>query len=209
MPANVTIDKTDLFELNLTLGTIKGGASLAIMRATNDAIGGIKTKAVDEIYNKVALTKVNIRTAYKVNKMYVKDTSADITCKGKPIPLINFQARSVNKGVTLKVLRASKRSTVRHAFIAKMKSTHRGVFWRADRPRGRGAWLVGKKMALPSPRKGGPLRPYQLPVHELYGPRIPDIFDDPEILEKVFKEASTRFDDRLAHHTSRLLESAR
>jgi hypothetical protein len=66
---------------------------------------------------------------------------------------------------------------------------------------------VGKKIKLPSPTTGSKLREYQLKIHELFGPRVPDVFDDPEVLEPIYREASTRFDDRLEHHTQRLLNA--
>jgi hypothetical protein len=64
-------------------------------------------------------------------------------------------------------------------------------------------------MKLPSVSVGGRLKKYQLPIHELYGPRIPDVFDDPEIIDPVLANASKRFDARLDYHTNRLLEKAR
>ena len=143
-----------------------------------------------------------------MNKMSVADMTADIACIGDPLPLISYSARGVRKGVSVKVLKEGDRTIVRHAFIATMKSTHRGVFWRKSNVRG-GTWKVGVPIKLPSFKTGSGLKKYQLPIHELYGPRIPDVFDDPEIIDPVMAHASKRFDDRLEYHTSRLLEKAR
>jgi hypothetical protein len=211
MPEPVVIDKSDMIELKLTISKINAGSAAAIRFATNDVLAGVRTESVKHIGAKVTLKAAVIRRYFQVNKMQVSSLSADIECKSKPIPLIEFSARSVLKGVSLKVLKSGQRDTVRHAFIATMKSGHTGVFWREENRRGN-KWPVGKRRVLPSPKqKGyrGSLEELQLPIHELYGPRVPDIFDDPDIIQPVLANASTRFDDRLEHHTNRLLDRAR
>jgi len=206
--ATVTIDHSSMVELELSLSTIKGGAKAAIRYATNDSISGVRTESVKLIGGKITAPATVIRKHFSMNKMSVADMSADITCLGDPLPLISYSARGVRKGVSVKVLKAGTRSIVRHAFIATMKSGHKGVFWRKSNVRG-GTWKIGVRRTLPSFTTGSQLKKYQLPIHELYGPRIPDVFDDPEIIDPVMAHASKRFDDRLEYHTNRLLEKAR
>jgi hypothetical protein len=140
--------------------------------------------------------------------MKKSDMTADITCLGKPLPLIEYSARSVVKGVSVQVFKKVTRTVVRHAFIATMKSGHKGVFWRDTKLSGT-KWKVGKRMVLPSPYTGSKLTKYQLKITERYGPRIPDIFDDADIINPTMANASIRFDDRLEYHTERLLDKAR
>jgi hypothetical protein len=109
--------------------------------------------------------------------------------------------------VSIKVLNAGERDTIRHAFVADLKSDHTGVFWRESNVRGK-VWKVGKRMTLPSPKTGSKLRPFQLKIRELYGPRVPDVFDDPDIIEPVMANASIRMDARLKHHTDRMIAKA-
>jgi hypothetical protein len=118
------------------------------------------------------------------------------------VPLIEFQARPVQRGVSVKVLRANAPTHVRHAFIATMRSGHRGVFWRewdTYRTQYRADFSYGRLKGTQ----------YALPIRELYGPRISDIFDDPEIMQPVMVSANERLQARLEHHTNRLVEDAR
>lgn len=212
MAATIEIDKSDLVAVDFMISQIDAGKKIAIMRATNDVLGGVRTESTRLIYNKVMLKSAVIRKHFSLNKMQKDDLSADISCVGKPVPLISFGARQINKGVSVKVLRAGKRDTVRHAFVAKMPSGHTGVFWRERNIRGGGRWKVGKRIVLPSwdaSRAGAALRRLQLPIRQLYGPRVPDIFDDDEIMTAAMSNADVRMKDRLNYHTNRLLEKAR
>jgi hypothetical protein len=203
----VEINQADLIAIEMTINRIKGGSKLAIVRATNDMLTGVRTESVRVINNKINLKQAIIRKHFLINKMRLDSMSAHVDCAGKPVPLINFTARQVNKGITVKVLRAGKRDTVRHAFIAKMSSGHIGVYWRTENIRGT-RWKVGRRMKLPSTQRGDFLRKYQLPIHELYGPAVPAVFDDPEIMSPVLDNASVRLSTRLEHHTQRLMQQA-
>ncbi|MCP4714524.1 MAG: hypothetical protein GY868_05350 [Deltaproteobacteria bacterium] len=185
-----------------------------LTRATNDTLRGIKTKASQVIRGKVTLKAAVVKAAFRVERMTVKDLNAVISCAGSPLPLIHFSATKTKKGVSVKVLKSGKKKTIPHAFIATMDTGHKGVFWRKENIRGK-RWKVGVYKTLPTAGRWDPaavesgLSEYQLPIEELYGPRVPDVFDDPEIMAPVFAEANVRLQARLEHHTNRLIESAR
>jgi hypothetical protein len=203
----VTIDQKDMAELKLTINTIASGSKLAIVRATNDSMAGVRTESVKLIGGKITAKATVIKAHFKVNKMSIQSLSADIECSGLPVPLAKYSANQVKKGVSVKIFKSSARYIVKHAFKARMKSGHVGVFWRTDKLPGK-LWPTGKYKTLPPPTLGSPLDPYQLPIEELFGPRIPDIFDDEDIMQPVLAHASKRFDDRLNHHTTQLLQKA-
>jgi ribosomal protein S17E len=207
MAGTVTIDQRDMAELKLTINTIAGGSKLAIVRATNDSMAGVKTESVKLIGGKITAKATVIRAHFKVNKMSVQNLSADIECAGLPVPLASYSTNKVKKGVSVKIFKSSKRYVIEHAFKAQMKSGHIGVFWRYHKGRGV-VWPVRQYKTLPPPTKDSALRKYQLPIEQLYGPRIPDIFDDNDIMQPVLANASKRFDERLEHHTTRLLQQA-
>ena len=213
--ATVVIDKTDL---DKTMQALIGrwGAPSVIRMATNDVLGGVRTDAVKYIDAKVSLKPTIIRKHFTLNKMTAEDLSASVDCRGDPLPLIYYGATSVVKGVKVRILNSGPRDLVKHAFIATMKSGHKGVFWRSNRVKGirPKRFPVGKRTTVPSPRarsgeeiRGG-YSTFQLPIHELYGPRVPDIFDDNDIMDLVLKGASLRFDKRLEHYTTRMLQRA-
>lgn len=205
--ATIEIDKSDLIAVDFTINQINGGAKVAIMRATNDVLAGVRTESTRAIFNKVTLKSAVIRKHFKLNKMSTADMSADVECSGGPLPLINYGARQVNKGVSVKLLKAGKRDTIRHAFVTTV-GAHTGAFWREENIRGK-KWPVGMRRTLPSPKgKNDPMRKFQLPIKQLYGPAVPDIFNDDDIMAAAMSNADVRMNDRLKYHTDRLLQKA-
>ena len=210
--ASVVIDKSDILSVNKTLAAIDTGAPTAIRLATNDTLVALKNESARQVGDRITAKITAIKKAFSVNKMTMKDLTADITCKGDPLPLVNFKHSVTMKGVKVQVFKPGSPTLVKHAFKARMKSGHLGIFWRKDRAGGTGRWKVGKRMKLPTPLAKGqwsPLREYQLPMEERHGPRVPDVFYDDKVMDPVLANASVRFDDRLEHHTQRLLDSAR
>ena len=204
----VTLNTDDVNSLNASLSAIKLGSKGAIIAATNDSLSGIKTESARLIGAKVTAKAAVIKKHFGINKMTIKDMTAGIDCSGLPLYLDAYSTRQVNKGVSVQIFKKTKRYTLPHAFKATMRSGHTGVFWREDTRRGV-KFSVGKRIKLPPPNLGSLLNKYQLPIKELYGPRIPDIFDDDDIIDTVLLHASKRFDDRLDYHTDRLLAKAR
>lgn len=199
--ASVKLDNNDLYEIQRTIKTFKG-AKVVIQRATNDALSGIRTESVKLIGAKVTAKAATIRKHFKVKKMFAADLSANIECTGKPLPLIDYSANKVKKGVSIKVLKANKRTTLKHTFIATMKSGHRGVFWRE--------WDGERVKPDPTKRYANLAKSkYALPINELYGPPIPDIYDDPQVMTPVLANANIRLQNRLEYHTNRLIDKAR
>jgi hypothetical protein len=202
------IDDESLAELQNTISRFRGDSKQVLKSATNDVLGGIKTRGAQLIGQKVNLSAALIKKAFKIQKMTVADMSAVVACSGEPVPLINYKATSVKKGVSVKVLKAGTKKLIKHAFIAVMGSDHKGVFWRKDKYTGK-VWKVGVKRKVPTWEKGDPRNKFRLKIVERYGPRVPDVFDDTEIMAQTMKEASIRFDARLKHHTDRMIAAAR
>jgi len=200
--ASVTVNNQDLSDIRFTLSRIRSDTKLAAVRATNDALRGIQSEATRLIRGKVTLTATVIRQRFSIRRMSVSNLNAAITCQGNPVPLINYTARQVRGGVTVRILRATSRKTIPHAFVATMRSGHRGAFWREwDRFR------VPVRRSFPYGILAG--GQYAKPIRELYGPRVPDFLDDPDIMTPVLANANIRLQARLEHHTNRLIENAR
>ena len=210
----ITIDRTDLLSVQEKINILKFGSKDAIRFATNDVLKGVVTDSVSAIDQKTSLKPTIIRKNFSIKKMFVSDLRAWVDCRGDPLGLIHYDATSVMKGVNVRLLKNTPKQTVKHAFIAKMRSGHRGVFWRSDRRRGT-RWAVGKKRKVPSPRRrsGEEIAAgsgnFQLPIHELYGPRVPDWFDDADVIDIVIIGSGVRLQKRLEYHTERLLDKAR
>jgi len=198
---NVKIDSQDLFEAQKTIATFKGN-KLVVQRATNEMLSGLQTESVKLIGAKVTAKAAVIREHFSIKKMARDRLAAELICTGPPLALIKYTATKVKKGVSVRVLKANKKTVVKHAFIATMKSGHKGVFWRRfddfrvkANPNFQYGFLKGTE--------------YALPIEELYGPAIADIFDDPDIINPVLANANVRLQARLEHHTNRLIDAAR
>ena len=200
-PYKLEIDKASMASVKLTIAKLGGSAGIVISRAVNDSLSGVRTQAIKGIGGKVMLKAAVIRQTFMIKKASIKDLQAAVETKSKPIPLINFSARQIKAGVSVKVLRVGGRKKIPHAFIATMKSGHKGVYWRD--------WDLYRSPMKKDFHDGAVPRKYKLPIHELYGPRVPDILDDPEIMGPVMENANKRLNDRLNHHVDRALANAK
>jgi hypothetical protein len=175
----------------------KKEASKILSQAINKTLPGVRTDAVQEIYDVLALTKTAIRKYMKIKK-YSKPTDLkgvfDVT--SKPIPLINYQATQTKKGVSVRVLRGGSKSLIKHAFIATMPSGHKGVFWRESKQRGQ-IWPSGQKRIVPTVSTL-PLVKYRLGIRELFGMRATDVLDHGTHMEVVLAKAGNRYDKNVA-----------
>ena len=206
--ATVTVDNSDLTDMRRMIETFRGGSKIVIVRATNDALSGVKTQSAKLIGAKVTAKAAEIKKHFAVKKMTFAQMSAVIDCTGKPLALAKYSVNKVKSGVSAKVKKANARKIIKHAFIATMKSGHKGVYWREDKRRGR-VWPVGKPRRVPTWKSPHPGEIYRLDLHELYGPPIPEIYNDPEIIGPTMTDANARLQARLKYHTDRLFERAR
>jgi hypothetical protein len=87
---------------------------------------------------------------------------------GQPIGIERFKARQTREGVKVQVNRDGEQKLFKSAFIATMKSGHRGVFMRT----------AGKK---------------RLPIEHVLSSRISDTMGDPPILQAVFARGDSVF----------------
>jgi hypothetical protein len=162
---------------------------ISVMRAINRALPGVRTDMVSiarREYNvKARAARRNIRV-YKASK----DTmSGAVVSTGRPIPLINFDVRPSRpqpkrrKPITVEVIRGQREEVGGGAFVAVMPSGHKGVFWRAKKG--------GKKVG-------------RLPIHELSGPRIEDLYARRNVMVEIERKADERMAKELGHQADYL-----
>jgi hypothetical protein len=119
---------------------------VAVMRSLNRTADGIKTDAgreIRKVYNVTlkALNGSNRRLgAFDIRYATLATMAARVTASGHPLPLYGFDPKETKAGVTVAIKRGrGSRKLLRHAFIARMKSGHVGVFMRRGKK--------GEKMA--------------------------------------------------------------
>jgi hypothetical protein len=133
---------------------LKTNASKAIMRALNRTMENGQTVAVRETAQDLGLRQDDVRDAFTIERATPVNLRARLIARGARIPLIKFGATgpepSRGKGGGVSYRLPGSRGRHPRAFIATMRSGHRGVFVRLRRSR--------------------------LPIAELFGPSIPRAF---------------------------------
>jgi len=147
--------KSNLEDVRKRFGTLaKDVEEKATVSALNRTATTVRAAAVREIRAEYPGLKAGaIRDELKITRARRDQLEAIITLKGDRIPLIDFSARQTKKGVSVQIKRG--RKLIPHAFIATMKSGHKGVFVRVKSVKplvfrfGPGSRLTQKKNDLP------------------------------------------------------------
>jgi hypothetical protein len=182
------ISETDLLATHAMLLGIKGGLLKVQVSAINKTLDGVRTDAVQEVYNDLHLTKTRIRKDFTINRSSAAFPTGRIFARGNPVGLISFSGtRQVKKGVSVQIKRLGKRTVVKSAFIQTAKNA-RNVFRRG---------LVSA---------GPPLvRVPRYPIERETGPRIEDILGKVEVLARVREQAGQRLIKNVDYEASRLI----
>lgn len=206
----IKIDQEDFRRLQSMLADITSMAPRVAMRAINKTATGTKTDTSAAIRAEITAKKSAVDETIKVTKATESNPTAYIASTGKPLPLIDYGARQTNKGVSVQVRKDRTRKVIPQAFIATMKSGHKGVFWRkwhgnkagkmskTEAAINRSGYIWSEKRKRYIAISSLP-REYRLPMEERYGPRVPDIMSNAPVMKVILAQASTRLDANLKH----------
>lgn len=156
---------------------------MAVVRALNRSIISARTVQVRSISKDMGLKQADVRKVMTIGQATAELHVASLTAAGARIPLYAFSAkgpmpsRGRGRGVTYRL--PGGRGRAEHAFIAKMRSGHIGVFQR----RGKG----------------------RLPIAELHGPSIPKVFE--KFTPEARARGQEQLTKNLAHELTRLVAS--
>jgi len=135
MNANVSVDQQSLKQVTDYLRAIGGNLPKAQSRAINRTLTGVVTDTAREVGRVLNLAQKDIKEHITVpRKASVSRLSGEVLAKGRWIPLIKFRGTRGVKGggVSVQVKKSKGPKILRHAFLARMKSGHLGVFMRRD-----------------------------------------------------------------------------
>lgn len=169
----------DVQSLARQLGDLGRDKPKVVARALNRAIAAVQTRAVRAIADDLGVVQREVRKTMSVRKAVASQAlqEASITSTGKRIPLLAFRARgpepSRGKGAGVTYRLPTGRGRAPHAFLATMKTGHRGVFQ----------------------RKAGATR---LPIVELRGPSVPRVFKK-HLDATLETEAAALFEKNVLH----------
>lgn len=212
MISSIELNPQDVARVRRLLAGVKDAAQTVLVRSLNKTLSGVKTDASAEIRAVVTAKKSAVDATFKSQKATATRLTAVFESTGRPIPLIDFGARQTQRGVSVQVRRDRPRSVIASAFVATMKSGHKGVFWRKWHQRGgklgktdaaiaRSGYVFNRKRGRYFPIANLP-KAYRLPIEQRFGPRIPDILSNEEVMAPVLAKADDRLTTNLEHELS-------
>lgn len=162
-PAGITIDAEVFLERITALQPPRLDKAVAL--GLVDTAKSAQSKAASLIAKRVGMKVAVVKSRIYYDQVRQGDRQVVIRSSRKPIPLIEFRgARETGAGVRVNVWGRSQ--IIQGAFIATMRTGHRGVFRRVSSRR--------------------------LPIKELWGPTIHGTFATPEVRQVIRDTARTR-----------------
>lgn len=198
----VEVSKKDIQFVKIWLATMKADYPKIMTRALNKSLTGARFDFVTITREFANLKSKFIRDTAKLNKANWSKLSASLVAKSDSVPLLHYGAKQKGKGVSVNVLIDHPRTLIRHAFIATMKSGHKGVFWRKDvRWRGLPSAISKKTRPefarLPKTKEA---QKYRLPIEELWGPSIEALWEErPTKMNELSDKAGDRLQKNFLH----------
>jgi len=171
----ISIELTDADELQFDVRAYPPRADRILVRALNRGINSGRTFMQREIARDTGLRVGDARAAIVMREATIAHPEAKLTASLRRIPLIDFRATATRRGGVRARLTGGA-GHYPHAFIATMRSGHRGVFQRVDRAR--------------------------LPIRELHGPSLGHVFA--KYRAAALARAEESFRTNLDHELSRL-----
>ena len=163
------------------LSEVPNGYEAAVSRSMNRAATAGRSAAVSTIRQEYTIKASTVRRNFTIHKATRSDLEALVTSKGPRIPLVNYKTRPKTDTT------GNARKPVRVAVKA------RGGL----KPLGKSFVYRGKILQR--------LDTSSLPVQEVYGPAIPVLSGNNEVVDNVEKTMQETFLKRLDHETGYLL----
>ncbi|MFH2098511.1 MAG: phage tail protein [Pseudomonadota bacterium] len=199
-PSRVLRARIDQASLDEALRLLHGMDPLVrrvAVRAIKKTLRTVGAAASREIVKTLNIRVGEVKKTFSYVLPRLGDISAAFVVSGKSVPLAAYSVRKGKKGLTVQVKKRSGRKLIKHAFLATMPvygkggvvvqagaagrgsgGGHVGIFWRTDQG--------GKR----SPR---------LPIKELYGPSVADVFSNTETLTPVMEKTGGILEKNFAH----------
>lgn len=155
----VQLDPRSIKRLQKRIDLLGRDAKIASLTAANRAARSAVAFFSREVRKEVNIRAAGLKKAAVITKANYRSPVAYITVGGAHIPLVDMGARQTRKGVTVTIVKGKGRKLYRSAFMATMKSGHRGVFRR----------VAGKYMQK-GPRAGMNGTKHSEAINEMFGP---------------------------------------
>lgn len=189
----IEVDARGIEQAQELLKDIPGATKKAVSTALRKSLRNAKKEAVKKVRERYTIRKAGYVS--RTIKMKVENMTGILSSKGPVNDLSYFKTnpktvpkRRPPKGKYLysQVVKGQG-GTIAHAFLARMKSGHVGVFQRA----GHGASNAS------------------LPINKLAGPSTPQMLGSPSVTEFIAKKMLERMDKNLEHEIDAFLKGYR
>ena len=164
----------------------------ATVRALNKTGAQAKTQAAREIRDRYNISSRIVGrniTVFRATKTGATSLTAIVKPFGRKFPVMAFQARQTAAGVRIQIKRGAPK-VIAHAFIARTRSGHVGVFARGVYSGGR--FIHRRKRIAPYPKP-------DLPITELFTVGVPQAFGSRVVIEALKRKVREKFPRILEH----------
>lgn len=182
MSVQIHIDAQAVREVEQKLGQFANRAPNAISSALNRTVTNIASNITKEVRARYHIKAGDVNSSIKKTKSTKSSLSAEVRSRGTTIPLDKFK-------VSPKTVNPKRKSQLK---IAVKKDGIKQVL---------GAFIANLNGIKAFKREGKS----RLPIKRLFGPSIPQMAGEHEIVEKVNENGWTTYHTRLNHEVNRIL----
>ncbi len=205
----IQINEAQFAELEKTLKAYPRGVAKVTSRAVNKVATSSRQEIATEVRKHLSIKAGDLKKRnITLRKASFSKLSATIGIKGGRISLAKLSAKQTRRGVTYKIGKVGSRKLAERAFIATMKSGHKGVYKRVSamqeqQNNERSKWFMPPW--APAYSAGQSKR---LPITELKGPSVPQVFQDIAQFAQAVHERkiAMNLESELARQVELLLE---
>lgn len=200
----IEIQQSQADRINLILGGLKGAPDKAFYSIINRGLATVRSqssKGIRSIYN---ITHSNLRADSNITlkKAGKTNLSGEIMFSGFKIPLARFSVSpnipGSKKPLKISVLRASSPTLLQHAFLARTKSGHLGIFERIP-----GQYMGSRIGRSKHSEKIGANT--NRTTDQFYGPAAAQMASNSLVLTQIEAAAQETINKRVEHEITRIL----
>lgn len=200
----IEIQQSQADRINLILGGLKGAPDKAFYSIINRGLATVRSqssKGIRSIYN---ITHSNLRADSNITlkKAGKSNLSGEIMFSGFKIPLARFSVSpnipGSKKPLKISVLRTSSPTLLQHAFLARTKSGHLGIFERIP-----GQYMGSRIGRSKHSEKIGANT--NRTTDQFYGPAAAQMASNSLVLTQIEAAAQETINKRVEHEITRIL----
>lgn len=180
----IKISEKGLEQVDKILEDLPNVAKDIKLRAVRRAALAAKAEASRQGRNRYNLKSEEINKTFVFTKPNKNNISATLVSTGERIRLIKYKVNPKNvpkkrRVVKVSVIKGQGMKTLESAFVAKMQNGTVGVFQR-----------LGKE---------------RVPIKQLYGPSVPQLFKESTVKNAILKKAEDVLENRITHELGRYI----